>query len=280
LGIAFAKIATTTLTVGTGAAGGLFGPTAVIGGMTGGAFGLAFHELVPSIVPQPGAFVLVGMACFVGGVAKAPISTMVIASEMTGSYDLLVPLMLAEVVTYAMSRRFSLYLSQVRTRRESPAHGGEYVLDVLQDVNVADVFDKEAVVLPVEPETPVVELLRRASESEHAVFPVVSADGTVRGIVTMNTLRAALVDEDLQRFAIAEDCASPFVSIAPSDTLGAALERFALSHYPELPVVSEEEPDRILGLLSYEDLLEAYSRELSRRQRAALPSEPPISRPR
>src|SRR5690606_30808952 len=103
-GVALLKILTTSLTVGSGGSGGVFGPSVVVGGWVGGSFGYLFHLWFPEVVPNPDAFVIVGMACFVGGVAHAPVSTLVMASEMTGSYELLVPLMLAEAVTFVILR--------------------------------------------------------------------------------------------------------------------------------------------------------------------------------
>src|SRR5262249_36551110 len=151
--------AATSLSVGSGGSGGVFGPSVLIGGMLGGAFGQAFNALAPNVVRQPGAFVVVGMACFVGGVAPAPISSLVMATEMTGSYDLLVPIMLAEAVTFVMMRRFTLYEKQLATRRDSPAHGGEYVLDLLQDLRVDVAYQRDARIEPVSPSTPIETLL-------------------------------------------------------------------------------------------------------------------------
>ena len=233
--------------------------------MLGGAFGLASHELFPQVVVQPGAFVVVGMACFFGGVAHAPISSLVMATEMTASYDLLVPIMLAEGVTVALIGRSTLYEKQVRTRRESPAHGGEYVLDLLRDIPVKAAFRSTSVVT-VPATMPLQQLLRQASESEQLVFPIAAPGEAPTGIVTLDTLRGFFYDEDIGTVAIAADCASPFVSVSPDDSLGVALQLFGKSRYAELPVVSPDESRTMLGLLSYEQLFEAYSRELARRR--------------
>ncbi len=268
LGIALLKILTTSLSVSSGGSGGVFGPSVVIGGMVGGAFGLAFHELTPDIVPEPGAFVIVGMACFFGGVAHAPISSLVMASEMTGSYDLLVPLMLAEAVAVVLVGKNTLYERQVANRRESPAHGADYVLDLLQDIRVKDVFDASPAVMCVEPSTPLSQLLRHATASSQAAFPVVGKDGAPAGIVTLDTLRAFFFDEHIGTLAIAADCAQPFVSVTREDTLAVALERCSVHHYAQIPVVEAAPATRILGLLSYEEILQAYSMELVRRRLA------------
>ncbi|MCA9627962.1 MAG: chloride channel protein [Myxococcales bacterium] len=266
LGIALLKVLTTSLSVNSGGSGGVFGPSVVIGGMVGGAFGLAFHELAPTVVTQPGAFVIVGMACFVGGVAHAPISTLVMASEMTGSYELLVPIMLAEVVTVTLMRRFTLYEKQVPSRRDSPAHAGDYVMDVLDEQRVAEVYNQTLAVHPVHASTSLEGILRKASESRGTVFPVVNENGEVTGIITLDVLREYFFDEEMGALAIAADFAQPHAWVHPDDTLSAALERFAETGFPQLPVCEHGEPNQILGLLGYDDVLHAYSRAIVKRR--------------
>ncbi len=270
--IAAIKVVATSLSAGSGAAGGVFGPSVVIGGMVGGAFGLAFAEWAPDVVADPSSYMLVGMACFIGGVTSSPISTLIMSCEMTGSYELLVPTMLAEVVTVTLIRSSSLYREQAPTRRDSPAHGGEYVLDILQDLTVRDVFVPVEVTV-VQRSLPLAVLLRQASESNQVVFPVSGEDGQPEGLVTLDTIKAYLYDEDVGMLAIAADCESPFVSVCVTDSLALALEKMAQSRYQQLPVLSHAispspEPNRtLIGLIAYDDLLQAYSRELALRRR-------------
>jgi CIC family chloride channel protein len=225
-----------------------------------------FHYWFPEVVPEPSAFIIVGMACFVGGVTRAPISTLVMASEMTKGYDLLVPIMLAEVVTFTLTQRWVHYPVQVPTRKDSPAHGAEYVLDLLQHISVREVLTDNTPVACVRASTPLAQLLRQASESSQAVFPVTDEQGEVTGLVTLESVRAFFYDEDMGKLAIAADCAGPLVSVSPNDSLAVALEQFAASHCQQLPVVDGDEHQRIVGLLSYEALLQAYSQELLRRR--------------
>jgi H+/Cl- antiporter ClcA len=96
--VVIAKILATSMTIGSGGSGGVFGPTLFIGGMLGGAVGYGGHEVLPAFFPHPGAYVLVGMAAFFAGVASAPIGAMLMVAEMTGGYTLLPPLMLVSVV--------------------------------------------------------------------------------------------------------------------------------------------------------------------------------------
>lgn len=267
--IAGVKVVATSLSSCSFAAGGVFGPSVVIGGMVGGAFGLAFHQIVPNIVQEPSSYMIVGMACFVGGVTSAPISTLVMASEMTGSYELLVPTMLAEVVTFTLIRKARLYTDQVPTRRDSPAHGGEYVLDILKDLKVERVFTRTEV-STVERSMPLPKLLRMSTETSQVVFPVEGEEGTPGGLVALETVRAFLYDEAMGMLAIAADCETPFVCLSTDDSLAVALERMATTHYQQLPVVDEAKPSRLVGLITYDDLLQAYSRELSYRKRGGV----------
>ena len=103
LAIALGKILTTSLTIGSGGSGGVFGPSMVIGGCGGGALGIALHHLWPGLVPNPASFVIVGMAGFFAAAAKTPFSTLIIVSEMTGGYHLLLPALWVCVLAFLLS---------------------------------------------------------------------------------------------------------------------------------------------------------------------------------
>jgi hypothetical protein len=132
------KIVATSLTVGSGGSAGDFGPSLVIGGLLGGAFGRAAQLLLHDPRIDPGAFALVGMGIFYGGLAHVPIASLVMVCELAGSYDLLVPLMLAEGIAFVALRNRSLYHAQVPTKRESPAHRDDFLSTVLKSVHVSD----------------------------------------------------------------------------------------------------------------------------------------------
>jgi CIC family chloride channel protein len=121
--VALGKILTTSLTIGSGGSAGVFGASMVIGGCAGGALGLALHHYVPLLVPHPASFVIVGMAGFFAAAAKTPLSTLVMVSEMTGNYNLLLPALWVCTLSFLLSDRQSLYREQVVDRLASPAHG-------------------------------------------------------------------------------------------------------------------------------------------------------------
>jgi CIC family chloride channel protein len=135
--LCLAKIVAASLTIGSGGSAGDFAPALVIGGLFGGAFGRAAQLLIGDPHIDPAAFALVAMGTFYGGIAHTPLSSLVLVCELAGSYDLLVPLMLAEGIAFVVLRRKSLYSAQLPTQRDSPAH---QTTDVLRATPVAAVM--------------------------------------------------------------------------------------------------------------------------------------------
>ena len=138
--IALAKMATTAFSIGSGGSGGVFGPSVVIGGALGGAIGLRGPLLFPALGAHPGAFALVGMAGFFAGAANTPISTIMMVSEMTGNYDLLVPAMLVCIVAFVLSRKVKLYEKQLPSRLDAPSKLGYMARAILRRLTVADLL--------------------------------------------------------------------------------------------------------------------------------------------
>lgn len=188
--LCFSKIVASSLTIGTGGSAGDFAPSLVIGGLFGGAFGRAAQMLTGDPRIDPGAFALVAMGTFYGGVAHAPLSSLVLVCELAGSYDLLVPLMLAEGIAFVALRKKSLYHAQVPTRRESPVHHTPS-LDLLETARVAQVMRPCSLsgvpVLPPEQRVGPDDDLRSATETllRHKLreIPVIDAQGQIVGLL-------------------------------------------------------------------------------------------------
>jgi CIC family chloride channel protein len=264
-----AKIAATSLTIGSGGSGGVFGPTLFIGGMLGGVIGFGGHELWPTHFPHPEAYVLVGMASFFAGVASAPIGAMLMVTEMSGGYQLLPPLMLVSVLAIVLTRGYSIYEGQVRDRFRSPAHIGELTINVLEEMKVADVFNSRARVETVAADTGFQRLRDRLLESETATIPVIGERGRIVGLVTAEQIRPVMDEHQLASFVVAGDIAAPPVSLQRDDDLYRAHGLFRASGCPQIPVIepgTDAEPDRIIGMLDYRDMMRAYERELVRRR--------------
>jgi CIC family chloride channel protein len=256
--LVFLKILATSCTISSGGSGGVFGPSVFMGAMLGGAFGFLGHQVAPDWVVSPGAFVVVGIGGFFAGVAKVPISSIIMACEMCGNYTLLVPLMLVSAVSFLLLRRTSLYEKQVLNRLSSPAHLGDFASGLLSRMQVQDAMDPRE--RPTIPETmPFSELVKFISARPEGHFAVVDAQGRLTGIISLNDIREVLFEESLAKIVLARDVATPeVVTVQPEESLEAALEKMAHLQVDELPVVRAQEPDKMAGFISKRDIISYY----------------------
>ncbi len=272
--VALAKIATTSLTIGSGGSGGVFGPSMVIGGCTGAAVGLTMQTLFPDVVTEPEAFAVVGMAGFFAGIARAPISTIIMVRALTGDYGLLLPTMLVSTSTFVMSHRFRLYQKQAATRMDSLAHRGDFIVDVLAGMLVSDIFSRDRKITMIPESMTVEDIVHRLAYSNQHYFPVVDADQKMVGVFSDNDVRAYLYDESLWKLAVARDVMTDqFLSVAPDDDLNTALLRFTSHDLDELPVIDPEQPGVLQGMLLRREAIAAYNQRVMELKREAKEEE-------
>ena len=258
------KIVATCLTVGTGGSAGDFGPSLVIGGIFGAAFGRAAQLLLHDPRIDPGAFALVGMATFYGGLAHVPIASLVMTCELAASYDLLVPLMLAEGIAFVALRHRTLYEAQVPTKRDSPAHREDMIFDVLTGMRVGDVLTRDRAHASFSARTPAREVVEKAAAATwQDVFPVLDEGGQLVGIVPSDVLRTMAANPDLGDLAIAHDLMVAPVSVKETDDLQQALDALLANGLRELVVTDDH--GRIVGLLEEADITRVYQRAAARR---------------
>lgn len=261
--LAIAKIFATSFTIGSGGSGGVFAPALFIGAMLGGAFGQVAHILFPDIVSQPTAFVLVGMGAFFAGVANVPISSLIMVCEMTGSYGLLVPLMLSSCTVYLFTRKWNLYEKQVSSRIDSPAHLGDFVVDILAGLKVQDALTNKRKTVLIPQNMRLREMLTVIADTSNSYFPVIDNVGKMVGIVSLDDVRKVMFEEGLSELVNANDMAtSEVITVTLEDDLHNALRKFMLKNIEELPVVDTEDPGKVIGMLTRRDVLAAYDAEL------------------
>ncbi len=256
--LALMKIAATSCTISSGGSGGVFGPSVFMGAMLGGAFGFLGHQVAPGWVIHPNAFVLVGIGGFFAGVAKVPVSSIIMACEMCASYVLLVPLMLVSTISYVLLGKVSLYEKQVVTRLASPAHMTEFARGLLEEMQVREVVKPQPVVIVGE-KMPLDQLVEVMANSQQIYFPVVDLEGRVTGILSINDIREVMFEEALRGLVVAKDVATAnVVRVFGQDSLQEALDKMVLLNVDELPVVKDESPDEIVGMISKRDIISYY----------------------
>jgi CIC family chloride channel protein len=268
LAIALGKIATTSLTIGSGGSGGVFGPSMVIGGCGGGALGILVHRLAPTLLPEPASFVLVGMAGFFAAAAKTPFSTLVIVSEMTGGYHLLLPALWVCVLAFMLSDRQSLYGGQMETRSRSPAHRGTFMHAMLDGASVAQFLRPDAKVPTLAPGDSLGTVIDRLGDTRLAVLPVVDEDHRLLGVVNLEEVLIASQAADRPLLIAADVMRSDVTPLTPDDGLDVAQELFVENDVLALPVVNSLEDRRVLAVVKRFDVASAYVRSVSgKRQR-------------
>ncbi|MCA9189569.1 MAG: chloride channel protein [Pirellulaceae bacterium] len=265
------KIVTTSLTISSGGSGGVFAPSLFIGAMLGGAYGQIVNQVFPGALENPEAFVLVGMGGFFAGVARVPLTAMIMVCEMSGSYGLLIPLMLVSIMNTALlSSKWTLYEEQVNSILDSPAHTGDFVIDVLEQIHVRDVLDTDRPIDFVREDLPITEIMRLVSYSQITYFPVVDRENRLTGIFSLRDLRAVLMGNGAGSLILAADIAvSPVLTVTVNDDLHTALRRFTQKNIDYLPVVDTEDSRKIVGMLSRRDVIGAYHDRVTELQQPA-----------
>ena len=263
--VCLAKILATSFTISSGGSGGVFAPSLFIGGMLGAAYGQLCHYMFPEQVAYPQVFVLVGMGGFFAGVAKVPLTSVLMVCEMTAGYQLLVPLMVVSFVNVAiLSSKITLYEEQVRSLIDSPAHFGDFVIDVLAEMKVDKVFNSDRPVQLVPQGMPLSRVVRLVAASHNSHFPVVDKEQQMVGIFSLSDIRAAFEGGADDALIVAQDIAVfPVITVTPDDDLHTALRRCTRKNIDEIPVVDPKDPQRVLGMLRRKELIAAYSQRMA-----------------
>jgi len=262
--VAFGKIITTAFSIGSGGSGGVFGPAVVIGGCLGGVVGLLSQVLFPNIPIQPGAFMIVGMAGFFSAAANTPISTIIMVSEMTGDYHLLVPSMWVCIIAYLLVNRSTIYEKQLLSPLDAPHHLDEMMSQVLQRLSVRDALraPKREPATTIYEGMGLQEVLKKFTESHHTCFPVLDRQGQFLGMVNEQQLRAFITNRGLDALVVAKDLITQLPSVTENETLDSAIQKLAQVQDAELPVLDPYNSKKLIDTLSRRDLISAYNQRI------------------
>ncbi len=260
------KLLATILTLGSGNSGGVFAPSLFMGAMTGGAFGWALHALFPQWIAGPGPYATVGMAAVFAAAARAPLTAVMIVFEMTDDYRILVPLLAAVVVSMVLAEHLhheSIYTLKLVRRGIHLFRGRD--VDIMSTVRVEEVMDRNPVT--VSPDLPVAALPGLFLQTNSHGFPVVDEKGELWGIVSITDYRNALrPDGTLPPGLKVRDIATRDVIVAyPDEPVRAVLQRMAPRDLSRVPVVSRDNPRKLLGLVRRNEIVRAYELGMVRR---------------
>lgn len=250
----FTKIVTTSLSIGSGGSGGIFGPGMVIGGLVGAAFWRLGYAILPSLPATAAPFVIVGMMALFGSIAHTPLATMVMVAEMTGNLSLLAPAMLVVGLAVMVVRDETIYRNQLPSRADSPAHRLQFSFPLLSSLWVSAALEETNVLVHVGRR--IREVKRMLAERRLPGLPVVDSEGRLVGMVSPADLEAVPPDQADTLPVEAVMRRTP-VAVPLEATLDTALELLSEHRQAWLPVV-EGRGARVVGLVSVSRILKVY----------------------
>ncbi|MFN7976101.1 MAG: chloride channel protein [Acidobacteriota bacterium] len=250
------KALATALTVGSGGAGGVFTPTLLIGATLGGSMGAVFHRELPAHTATAGAYALVGMGCLLAATTRAPIMAILMVFETTQQYSLILPLMLASIVSYAVARALhpdSIYTAELRRRG---ILGRERKADILATRTVGEIVRRSVPLVPQN--LPLDTLLRIFRDTRELFLYVGDESGRLLGVIDLHDMKDFLDNEGLGSVILAADLVRPVHPIAATESLVVADYRLRDREVGQLPVVDgvdDAGSGRYVGVLTRRDLL-------------------------
>ncbi len=249
----FLKTAATSFTIGSGGSGGVFAPSLVIGAMTGGAFGMIINAVFPSISAGFQAYAIVGMAAVFAGMSRATLTAIVMIFEMTGNYNIIMPLMLSCVISdivAIVTMKGSIYTIKLKKRMVNIEHDME--VNVLETVKVGDVMKKDALWLTADLSlSQAFEIMKNTDQRE---FPVIEGQ-TVKGIVTEKEIAGKVHDETKK---VSEIMRKSFTKVFPDETLEDVVTKNQFADTSVFIVLEREGDNVYKGMLTPMEIFSAY----------------------
>ena len=249
----FARILATSLSIGSGGSGGIFGPGMVIGAFIGASVWRLFEPVVPSMGHSPAPYVIIGMMCCFGGISRAPLAVMLMVAEMTGSLSILGPAMIAVGLAWFIVRRSddTIYRSQLKSRADAPAQRLLIGMPVLGSVAVRQAMAPPRLV--VDGDTPVNRALRKLEGQGVSGAPVVDGEGRFEGTISVKSLKVNGSGDD-RRVGTVVDTTAPTVS--EGATLDVAVEAITTSSQHWVAVLDGER--KVVGTVATSDVVRGY----------------------
>ena len=254
------------ISLGSGTSGGLLAPMFMSSAALGGVFAMTVNAMVPGAHLSPGAFALVAMAAVFGAASRATFAFIVFAFEITRDYNAILPLMLGCVIADLIALRYlKTSIMTEKLARRGLHVPGEYEASVLHSVRLSEVMRTD--VPPIAADTSVAGLAARIGRSENGLtlsqgLPIADKEGRLAGVITQgDMLRALETDPEGRENVLEAGTAVPIVAY-PDEFVHDALHRMVSHKVGRLPVVSREDPRRMIGYFDRSNLLNAWTRQI------------------
>ncbi|MDR3185174.1 MAG: chloride channel protein [Prevotellaceae bacterium] len=255
LAVFFFKVFTMSLTNSGGGVGGTFGPSLFMGGVAGFIVARLINLSGLHEVPEAN-FVLVGMAGMMSGVMHAPLTAIFLIAEITGGYDLFMPLMLASAVSFITVRGFekhSIYTKRLALRGELITHNKDKA--VLTMLQVDKLVETDFSI--VSPDNTLGQLVKILARSPRNLFPVVDNTAVLVGVVLLDDVRSIMFDATRYEITRVRDVMKlPPALVCKGESMQSVLDKFETSGAWNLPVVDEN--GQYAGFVSKSKIFSSY----------------------
>lgn len=252
------KVYATSLTLGAGGNGGNFAPSLFVGSYLG--FCVAYFFNIIGFAKLPiGNFTLVGMAGILSGLFHAPLTAIFLIAEITGGYNLMVPLMIVSSISFAISKRFEPYSFDIKNLADK----GEVFTDnrdanILNSIDVAKLIQTDYKAISVSDN--LTELIEKVQYSDDDVFPVLDENNTLLGLILLDEIRPIVFSQFKVKYTATNEVMQPPKEIIFYDeTLETIMEKFDSSGCKVLPVLKD---GIFLGFIYKQLILEKYRMRL------------------
>ncbi len=256
------KIVMTSVTIGAGGSGGVFAPSLFMGAALGGLFGICVQGIPFFGIASPGAYALVGMSAVVAGTTHAPIQAILILVEMTGNYEIILPIMISCVISNIVSKKIesgSIYTMKLIRRGESVEIGKDRT--ILKRLRVADVIVSNCITIQME--TPFHEILRLMRTTNADAFPVLNSKGEFVGMIGLPQVSKTLQNEKVQGHLLARDMvSSDQYTLTLNKDLSEVYNEMRVGEQDCLPVVAEDDNKKLIGIVTRFHVMYRYNKEL------------------
>ncbi|MCH7826611.1 MAG: chloride channel protein [Bacteroidetes bacterium] len=255
------KFVLVPLTLGSGGFGGMFAPSLFLGACFGYLFAYSVNYFW-GLNLDPTIFILISMGAVLGGINTIPISSILIIFEMTQNYSFILPLMLAVIISTTLVQMIikgSVHVKHLEAEGYRISEGKEH--NILKSIKVSDVELNQIELL--DENTPLPKLVAQIIDSPHSTFYTVNDEGKINGTITELELRPIITEYDtLKNVIVAKDVINPkIITVDISDNLDYVLKLFSKKNLDQFPVINKENPDKILGAISRQQVLRAYNHE-------------------
>ncbi len=255
------KIVMTSVTIGAGGSGGVFAPSLFMGAALGGLFGICVQGIPFFDIASPGAYALVGMSAVVAGTTHAPIQAILILVEMTGNYEIILPIMISCVISNIVSKKIesgSIYTLKLIRRGESMEIGKDRA--ILKKLQVADVIVSNCITIQME--TPFNEIIRLMRTTNADAFPVLNGKGEFVGMIGLPQISKILQNEKAQEHLLARDLVTSGQSLTLNKDLLEVYNEMSVGEQDCLPVVAEDDNKKLIGIVTRFHVMYRYNKEL------------------